>query len=272
MECFFINLDRQTQRRDFLRDNFARHKAQGWFLSRVPAVGVDHLAQSPVPGSIRPTEKACFLSHRQALRESLEAPGHALVLEDDAMFGPSSCGAIDNAIASLDPDGWDMLYTDLSIYHPPLMAGLLHMRRDVQAGAGQTLIDARELPFCGATAYVVHEDFKPRLLQLLECGAMDRQYDVYLRDLIVGGQVRAKVVFPFPTSLSAFADATQIQVDESRQADCVFNAFRRFIWVDRDLSAATSGMEILGPDFADEESATFARILGAAFSTRIKLG
>src|SRR5262245_55728131 len=99
MECFFINLENQAERRDFLRDNFARHKAQGWFLNRIAAVGVDQLARSPVPGLIRETEKACFLSHKLALRESLEAPGHALILEDDALFGPSSCGAIDNAIA-----------------------------------------------------------------------------------------------------------------------------------------------------------------------------
>jgi GR25 family glycosyltransferase involved in LPS biosynthesis len=272
MECFFINLDSQVERRDFLRGNFSRHKAQGWFLNRIPAIGVDHLALSPAPGLIRETEKACFLSHKLALRESLEAPGHALILEDDALFGPSSCGAIDNAVASLAPDGWDLLYTDLSIYHPPLMAGMLHMRREAAASGGQVLLDARELTFCGATAYIVQEGFKERLLELLECGPLDRPYDAYLRDLIVDGQVRGHVAFPFPTSLSAFADSTQIQVDESKQSDRVFNSFRRFIWLDRDLASATEGMEILGADFADEESATFARIMGAAFSNKIKLG
>jgi len=60
-------------------------------------------------------------------------------------------------------------------------------------------------------------------------------------------------------------------VDDAKQADRVFNTFRRFIWLDRDLSTDMEGMEILGADFADEESATFARIMGAAFSTKIKL-
>jgi hypothetical protein len=61
-------------------------------------------------------------------------------------------------------------------------------------------------------------------------------------------------------------------VDAAKQADRVFNTFRRFIWLDRDLSAAENGMEILGADFADEESAAFGRIMGAAFSNKIKLG
>ena len=106
MECFFINIKNQEARRDFLVRNFAQHKTAGWYLNRVEAIDLAYLAQAPTAGSIRETEKGCFLSHKRALQDAMEAPGHALILEDDALFGPTSCRAIDNALASTSEDAW----------------------------------------------------------------------------------------------------------------------------------------------------------------------
>src|SRR4051812_24662137 len=99
MECFFINLDSQVERRRYLEASFNACKAPGWFLTRVKAIDAAYLASQPAQGKMRNPEKGCFLSHRLAIETSLEAPGHALILEDDAMFGPSSCASIDGAIA-----------------------------------------------------------------------------------------------------------------------------------------------------------------------------
>ncbi|HEY4374840.1 MAG TPA: glycosyltransferase family 25 protein [Burkholderiales bacterium] len=273
MECYYINLRKQAQRREFLEKNFARYKRPGWYLNRVKAVDSQQVAAADVPGAIRQSEKGCFLSHRLALKAALEAPGHSLILEDDAMFGPSSCAAIEGALHSMGEEGWDLAYTDLGIYHPPLMAAMLHMRKELAGGeADHLLMDARELTFAGATAYIVHQRFKQPLLELLEVPALDRPYDVFLRDLLLAGRLRARVIFPFPTSLSPLADFTQIQESDAVAADRVFNSFRRFIWKDRDIQDVFASLDTLPPDFIDEEAEAFARIIGAAVSSRLKLG
>lgn len=273
MECFFINIESQTDRSEFLRGNFATHKIAGWYLNRINAVDGRALAAHPVAGVIREAEKGCFLSHRRAVEESLHAPGHALILEDDALFGPNSCRSIEAAAASLPEDGWDLLYTDLSIYHAPLMAGMLHMRRELISGGGQSLmINLKDITYCGATGYVVNQHFKQRLLELLGMDSLDRPYDVYLYELVKQDRIRASAIFPFPTSLSHFADQSQIQMPDSAATSYVFNAFRRFIWLDRDLENATASLGALPGDFMDPEAAAFSRIIGPAFSERIVHG
>jgi GR25 family glycosyltransferase involved in LPS biosynthesis len=263
MECFYINLAGQTQRRDFLQSSFNTHKKPGWFLTRIQAVDAAQVQQAQVPGRIRDGEKGCFLSHRQAIEASLEAPGHALILEDDAMFGPGSCARIASALAAMGEGNWDLLFTDLIIPHPPLMAAMLHMRRELGEGE-QRLLDLNELNYCGATAYVVHENFKQRLLDLMGERSLDTPYDLHLRSKVQAGGARAFAAFPFPTSLSPLADQSQLQGGEG--IDFYWNVFRRFIWADRDLGQVDASLQQAG-DRMDPESAVFARIAGNALST-----
>jgi len=267
MECFFINLDREPERRRCLRQNFEQQRAQGWFLTRIDAVDARDCAARPVGGGVRAAEKACFLSHRLALQAALEAPGHALILEDDVMFGPTSCARIDGAIAGLAPQAWDLIFTDMVIPHPPLMTALLHMRRQLGGAGEQTLLDVNALNFCGATAYVVNQAFKQRLFELLAVESIDMPYDLYLRGMIQQGLARALVVFPFATTLSDLGDRSQVQTGE--KIDLFWNAFRRFIWADRDLEQVASVVGAFGEQLMDAESALFARIVGNALSTRL---
>ena len=270
MECFFINLRQQTGRREFLERNFADHKRPGWFLNRVEAIDQEQAAAAPAAaGAISETERACFLSHRQALLDALEAPGHVLILEDDAMFGPNSCVAIEKALGMLGDDGWDLAYADLGIFHAPLMAELIHFRRRVESTGDLVLLEPKAMTFAGATAYIVNQHAKQTLLELIHASTLHIQYDLFLRELIALGKLRARIIFPFPLSLSTLADYTQIQQSGMQAADWVFNTFRRFIWADRDLGKACASLDALPPDFIDEEAAAIGRIMSAAFSRRL---
>lgn len=265
MECFFINLASATPRRTFLEGNFAANAAPGWYLNRVEATTADEMRARAVPGGLRDTEKACFTSHRRAIEEALEAPGHALILEDDACFGPSTCARIAAALAQLPADGWDLVYTDLVIFDPVQMTQLLQLRRALAAGGATTLIDLAATGYCGATAYVVHEAFKPGLAAMLNAEpALETAYDIVLRELVRTGRARGFAAFPFPTTLSPLGDASQIQAGDA--ADLVWNAFRRLVWADRDVAAAAAPLDALPAGFTDPESATFARVLGAALA------
>jgi GR25 family glycosyltransferase involved in LPS biosynthesis len=264
MECFFINLASATPRRAFLEASFEAHAAEGWYLNRVEATAADEMRKRAVPGGLRDNEKACFTSHRRAIEEATEAPGHALILEDDACFGPSTCARIEAALAQLPAEGWDLVYTDLVIFDPVQMTQLITLRRSLGPGA-MTLFDLASTGYCGATAYVVHETFKPKLAAMLAAEpALETAYDIYLRELVRTGRARGFAAFPFPTTLSALGDTSQIQAGDA--ADVVWNAFRRLVWADRDVAAATIPLDALSSDFTDPESAAFARILGAALA------
>ena len=95
MRCFYINLDAAAQRRDLLEKNFAQHRGNDWTLTRIAAVDADYVIANGIGGSSTSTEKACFLSHKKAIRESMTIDEPVLILEDDAVFGENTCKIID---------------------------------------------------------------------------------------------------------------------------------------------------------------------------------
>jgi GR25 family glycosyltransferase involved in LPS biosynthesis len=262
MECFFINMDAQPERRDFLQRNFAQYKAPGWFLSRIQAADPAYIRSHGVAGAIRDGEKGCFVSHQLALREALDAPGHAFILEDDAMFGPNACAAIEGTLAQLEPGSWDLLFTDTSIYYAPLMLSLLQQRRELREAGAQTLIDMNEIAFCGSTAYVVNESAKEKLLGLITPPSLDEPYDVFLRRLIRESKLRALLTLPFATTVSDFADSSTIQDEHSDAERVLLNAFRRLAWADRDLGQIHAALARRSAAQIDAESDSIARLIG----------
>ena len=267
MECVYINLDGQAERRAFLESNFAAHNSAGWPLARISAVGSEEVRQLGLPGRLRDPEKGALLSHRKALTQVLPGAGHALILEDDVLFGPDSCERIQSAAGTLDDAAWDMIFTDVSVVEPDAMARLFSLRRQLMRAKKEMLLPLRDIPFCGSSAYLVHQRFKPRLQELLlRQASLDWPIDLHLRRLIHEGEIRAFVTFPFVTSLSRFADQSQSQLQDGAVTDTVWNAFRRFIWLHRDIDAALAPLEALGADFADPEARAFAGLMAAALS------
>lgn len=102
MRIYYINLDKHTKRRTFMERQFVEH---GISAQRVPAVeGValpsEALGRFKIAHDVRfpmgPGEVGCFLSHVQcwtSLQETGET--HALVMEDDVIFGASLARLLD---------------------------------------------------------------------------------------------------------------------------------------------------------------------------------
>jgi len=252
MECFYINLDRAPERRRFVEGNFRQHKAPGWFLTRIAAVNRDDVSRAGIHGKIGETEKACHLSHRNAIAEAIEAPGHVMILEDDVLFGPHSCAGIEHALAQMPDGDWDVMFSDLSITDPRYMAELLQTRRELVGTSRLFMPNLKTVPHCGATAYIINERYKGKLHALVNISPLDVPYDILLRWHVMHGETRGFMIFPFPTSLSAFADASQIEAAD-RQNDVLWNAYRRFVWADRDFDSAVAKLRELGCDFLEAD-------------------
>jgi GR25 family glycosyltransferase involved in LPS biosynthesis len=263
--CVFINLPAAQDRREGVEASFAAAAAGDWALQRFEALGPTDVAA--LPGAITPPEKACFASHRAALAQHLEGDDPVLIVEDDAVFAPQAFGVLDGMLAQAGD--WDILYTDAALCDFNLMVHLAS-RRDAMAARGEyQAVDLKGRSFFGTTAYAVRGASKRRLhAALTAIDALDQPYDLALRDLIHAGAFKAAIVFPFVTSLSALADGSQIQGGETAVFDRTLNAYRRLMYVARDLDQGRADAERLA-EHTDEASrlvgAVFAAIVSPAF-------
>ena len=67
MKSLYINLDSAVDRRARFEANWAAHGDGNWELERFPAVDTRYVEEHRVPGTLRPGEKGCFLSHCAAI-------------------------------------------------------------------------------------------------------------------------------------------------------------------------------------------------------------
>lgn len=263
--CVYINLAAAQDRRRSVEASFAEAQTGGWMLQRFEALGPSDGAA--LPGTLFDAEKACFASHRAALGQHLEGDEPVLIVEDDAVFSPQAFGVLDGMLAQAGD--WDILYTDAALCDFNLMVQLAS-RRDGMVEGGQYLaVDLAGRSFFGATAYAVRGAAKARLhAALATAEALDQPYDLFLRDLIHSSAFKAAVCFPFLTTLSALADGSQIQSGDSAVFDATLNAYRRLMYVDRDLDRCRAdGLRLAA--HADEAQrlvgGVFAAIVSPAF-------
>lgn len=266
MDCFYINLDRATERRANLERNFSEMKRPGWVLSRFAAVDSAYVAAHDIRGLISDSAKACYMSHTQLIESRRGSTRPSLILEDDAYLGAHSCAAIDDIMRRNTQSEWDLVFTDVCIPAIQSMFDLIELRRQLAAKRTFVLQDLRNLWFGGTTAYVVNHRSIEQLCELLkEEQTLDEPLDLRYRRYCREGRLRAFVTFPFLTSLSPFSDASQIQHDETKVTELTWNLFRRLSWIDRDFDSCREALEQLSSRICDDET----RLYGTLFASML---
>lgn len=262
MDCFFINLDRQAQRRAELEASFAKNNDKNWRLSRFSAVDANSLDPELNIGSLTPNEKACFLSHRSVIENNLQQTAPFFVLEDDVCFGKDTFHIIELFMQSQNNAEWDLIFTDVCVPGIVDMLDLLKKRRLLAANGKVELIDLSQLWFAGATAYIVNHRSAGKLHALLaEAASLNIPYDLYLRNLIRAQKLRAFTFFPFLTTLAESSDQSQIQHSSSELTEHILNTYRRMIWQERDANAYRPTLDKLINNFCDAELADFGMLI-----------
>ena len=115
MRCYYINLNNEIIRNNFIRANFRSNAKPTWTLTRISASDTSYVHDHDIKGRLRPAEKACFLSHRKAVEANVTDIDHVFILEDDVIFGRMTCGIIERSINFLQRLDWDILFTDVGI-------------------------------------------------------------------------------------------------------------------------------------------------------------
>ena len=230
--CVYINLDAAERRRRAVEASFARAAPQGWSLQRFAALAPADVAD--LPGRLSDAEKGCFASHRAALGKALDDEADLFVAEDDIVFSRQAFGVVGGFLGR--GGDWDVLLADVALCDLSLMIHLARAR-DGMVGRGEyTLVDLARRSWFGATAYAVRGASKRKLHDLLSAdSALDQPYDLKLRELGQAGAIRIAACFPFVTTVAAEADRSQIQQAPHAFFDQTLNAYRRLMYVERDL-------------------------------------
>lgn len=238
-------------------------------MSRFEAVDAAQVERSSVKGSTTAAEKACFISHRNVVRQHLSSGAPIMVLEDDAVFGQSTCQTLDRNLGNLSESGWDIIFTDICVPDVGTWPDLLRLRRSFDETKALKLLSLARFHFAGATAYILNGRSKRLLAQEMDrIEQIDQPYDLYLRSLVHQGRLRAYVTFPFVTSISEVVEQSSIQTDAS--LDQILNWFRRLVWLERDLDKAGPSIRRLQESFSTPETALFAALFEGLISGNIQ--
>jgi GR25 family glycosyltransferase involved in LPS biosynthesis len=262
MDCFYINLDRATERRSRLESNFAAIKKPNWSLTRFPAIDTEYVRANNIAGCTTPGEKGCFLSHKILIGENLAKAGPLFIAEDDAAFGARSCALIDAILKQSPNADWDILFTDVGTPQLSTMIDLVKYRRGLAAkGEELAFLDLSKLNFVGSTAYLVNPKSKQKLYGLLDSVTeIDLPYDLYLRQQAHAGILKVRSLFPFVTTLSDYSEDSQIKVADLKRPDLRWNLFRKMVWAERNLASCKPALEQMNGSVTEQVAALFKQL------------
>ncbi len=229
MKAFYINLDRATERRANIEKSFSAYAGPNWQLARFKAIEAAECAD--VPGSIRPAEKACFLSHAAVIANQRGTSEDFLVLEDDTCFGPGTFRTLDRILAMAKGDEWDILFTDVIAQDTFTINTLLELRKALQPTGSVITLNLTTFPFFGANSYLVNHRAVEKLGALLQPLCCQVAYDIALMHLVNAGTLTAHVTFPFLTAVSRGANTTTSIQDPEEIVNLIYDAFRRMVWI-----------------------------------------
>ena len=246
MQCCYINLDQAVQRSVDIEASFNRAARPDWSLERFSALDTAWVDAHAVAGSRSRAEKACFLSHRAVIQAHAGSARHLLVLEDDATFGVATCEIVDGFLEQNAGADWDLLFLDICASQIEDMLTLYFNREKFMRQRTVIPLDLRNIPFFGTNAYIVNASAFEKVLACIGSGMpIDIEYDLFLAKLVREGLLKAAVLFPFLTTLSQHANASQIQRQSVDTVNLARNLFRNMMWVESNPASFSAGMQEL---------------------------
>jgi GR25 family glycosyltransferase involved in LPS biosynthesis len=235
---FYINLDRNPARRERFEENLRRIVATARY-ERFAAIDGAAAMQSAGETKLSPGALGCWMSHVQILRENLDSDRHLHIAEDDALLPPDFVPSLDAILQATDnsaPD-WDMLFTEIFVpvsqdVFDDFAARLASYRKNRSV----SVTSLSRVGFAATSSYAVNRQSIGKLLVFLD-GKWngEKPIDLFLRELVKSGRIKALLTVPFLSTLSPDAEHSDVQSakDRSRRAMNLFrSAFYRHADVD----------------------------------------
>jgi hypothetical protein len=96
--------------------------------------------------------------------------------------------------------------------------------------------------------------------------ALDQPYDIFLAGLAHRRELRVASGFPFLTAPGPASAVSQMQEVREPVFDATVNAFRRLMWIDRDLDVCRRDAEALRAVYDNDTAVLASSIFGAIVS------
>jgi GR25 family glycosyltransferase involved in LPS biosynthesis len=208
---FYINLDRSPQRRAEIETQLERLQLLSEY-SRFPAADGNTLNLEKSP--LRAGEIGCFISHCRLLEKNLNQTQHLHVMEDHVILARDMKPTLQRLLDAGLLNNFDIVFTDTSFWFD-----LFQMRgckRFLDNNAEKdtdgriisvkkyTVIDLRTIYFSSTSSYFVHKNAISKLHKLLHKEMKHgprKPIDIFIRDKVHEGEIRAGCIFPFITSI-----------------------------------------------------------------------
>ena len=246
VDIFFINLDSATERRVSVEDSFGKNNfPRSWVLNRFPAIESSSEMVSKMPGPLTARQKGCFLSHLECAKMALSnnAKSYVMIAEDDVLFSKKTAVLINELICNLPKDDWDVIYTDAAINgerSKEFIEYLLNIHDNFCMDGFVRVIDLKGLPrfYSGTTCYLINklslQKFINKIsdfIRLMEVENISLPFDWCFQILFSEGQLNSFLTFPFLTTVSGFAENSQVN-ESNINISLIDNVFRNLMWID----------------------------------------
>lgn len=243
----FINLAEDERRRDALRANLSAAGIDSWY-TRFPAIN-GAVEAADLPTKLDRGALGLWLTHEKIAETFSDGAEHLHVLEDDVVVASDAKSLFAMALQAADRHfgDWDLLFTETFVpfkFFETYRKGM----QDFHDKGRPSYLDLASCYASGMTSFFLNRKSIGKYAKLIKSKwSIGTPIDLYLRQLLRNGELRAFVTVPFLSSISAENDRSSIrgQVDISRR---VCDVLRRGFFVGADLNALAEEMRILTRD------------------------
>jgi GR25 family glycosyltransferase involved in LPS biosynthesis len=280
---FYINLDRSTQRKEEIVNQLEQLQILSQY-SRFPAADGNVLnfkASSLLPGEI-----GCFTSHYLLLEKNLTQTLHLHVIEDDVILSHATKPILEMLLDSGTLNNFDIIFTDILLpfdlfaikEYKTLFDKCVEKNESgrITSIKKYQVIDLKELFFACTSSLVIHKNAIVKLhnflQQELKIGPR-RPIDIFIRDKVHSGEIRACCIFPFITSirLEHTINTTISERYESNLSVLASQLMRHSFFIECDLAKCNQlAVDYLAPIKQDMHHALLTRVFDFALSGRFK--
>jgi len=208
---FYITLDQSIERRNHVEKQLSACNLESRYTRFPACVGNALNLKAP---NLKPGQIGCFSSHYLLLKSQVDSPEHLHITEDDVVFSPVIATILDSLLAKGALVDYDLLYTEVSIPidRPHIRDLALRFHKNIILNEDGTIKSVKNfsvLPlkdriFSGTVSYMVNKNSIAKVASILEEAAhteITMPIDLYFRENIRAGRIKAGCLFPFVTTV-----------------------------------------------------------------------
>ena len=237
----FINLAEDERRREALLSNLASAGIASWY-AHVRAID-GRIEAANHPTALDPGALGLWLTHEKIAEDSSGGTEHLHILEDDAVVASDARLLFPKALRIADRrlGDWELLFTETFVP----FALFETYRKAMERFHAKGQLSYLELASCytsGMTSFFINRKSIDKYAGLIKGKwRLGIPIDLYLRQFMRSGRLRALVTVPFLSSVSAHNNQSNIRgpLDVSRR---VCDVFRRGFFVGADLDELVEEM------------------------------